>query len=902
MTQPNYLLSDKKLEQIAAGKMWDFHGGVHPVQNKQQSNQSAITDAGIPEELIIAVEQKGHIPELLVKVGDNVLKGQPLTKVYGALVVQHASSSGTIKAIEPRTDCHPSGLPVLSIVIATDGLDRIYPYQGFENYRNENPATLVEAVQQAGIIGLGGAGFATHLKLAHSENRLLIINAIECEPYITSDDRLIQEHADEIIEGIEIMQYMLQPKLTIFAVEDNKPEAIAAFTKSLQALPDSIREKILLRVIPTRYPSGSAKQLIEVLTGEQTPAHKHSSELGIVMLNVGTIFAVKEAIINGKPLVSRIVTVTGDAFVKKGNARVRIGTPIQHLLDTYWLNELDHQKLIIGGPMMGFTVSDPEMPVSKICNCLLAPTIKELPEPKEEMSCIRCSECAEACPVELLPQQLLWYSQSEDHKKLEEYDLSACIECGACAYVCPSHIPLVEYYRVSKAQIKTEKVEAEKAAIARQRHEDRELRLENEKKQRQLKHKQAAEKRKQQMKDNNNGEDLVAAALARAKAKKQANANLDISKEADTANVEKPSSQNSQVAAAIARAKAKKLAAAETATEPTTQQADPKKAAVAAAIARAKAKKQAAANTDSELETATEPTIQQADPKKAAVAAAIARAKAKKLAVENAEPETASESATEPTTQQADPKKAAVAAAIARAKAKKLAAANADSETTTESATEPTIQQADPKKAAVAAAIARAKAKKLAAANAESETTSESATEPTTQQADPKKAAVAAAIKRAKEKKLAAANTDSGTTIESATEPTIQQADPKKAAVAAAIKRAKEKKLAKEAETDQTNNPSEPDNTEVIKQRAIRKEQARLHKKQLEEAQQSTQEMPKMSVQETQPETNNEDDTQQAQVIASNESVSDNNQDDRKAKIAAVIAKAKAKKLAQKDQ
>ncbi|MBB1271722.1 electron transport complex subunit RsxC [Psychromonas sp. SR45-3] len=845
MTQPNYLLSDKKLEQIAAGKMWDFHGGVHPAQNKQQSNQSAITDAGIPDELIIAVEQKGHIPELLVNVGDHVLKGQPLTKVYGALVVQHASSSGTIKAIEPRTDCHPSGLPVLSIVIATDGLDRIYPYQGFEDYRNENPATLVEAVQQAGIIGLGGAGFATHLKLAHSENRLLIINAIECEPYITSDDRLIQEHADEIIEGIQIMQYMLQPKLTIFAVEDNKPEAIEAFTKSLLALPDSISEKILLRVIPTRYPSGSAKQLIEVLTGEQTPAYKHSSELGIVMLNVGTIFAVKEAIINGKPLVSRIVTVTGDAFVKKGNARVRIGTPIQHLLDTYWLNELDHQKLIIGGPMMGFTVSNPEMPVSKICNCILAPTIKELPEPKEEMSCIRCSECAEACPVELLPQQLLWYSQSEDHKKLEEYDLSACIECGACAYVCPSHIPLVEYYRVSKAQIKTEKVEAEKAAIARQRHEDRELRLENEKKQRQLKHKQAAEKRKQQMKDNNNGEDLVAAALARAKAKKQANANLDVSKEADTANVEKPSSQNSQVAAAIARAKAKKQAAAnaesETVTESTEKQADPKKAAVAAAIARAKAKKQAAANAKSE--TVTESTEKQADPKKAAVAAAIARAKAKKQAAANAESETVTES----TEKQADPKKAAVAAAIARAKAKKLAAENTESETVTDS----TENQADPKKAAVAAAIARAKAKKLAAENTESETVTDS---------------------------------------------TENQADPKKAAVAAAIKRAKEKKLAKEAETAQTNNPSEPDNTEVIKQRAIRKEQARSHKKQLAE------ETPKINDQKTQSETNNEDDTQQTQVIPSNEPVSDNNQDDRKTKIAAVIAKAKAKKLAQKDQ
>jgi len=871
MTQPNYLLSDKKLEKIAAGKMWDFHGGVHPVQNKQQSNQSAISDAGIPEELIIAVEQKGHIPELLVKVGDHVLKGQPLTKVYGALVVQHASSSGTVKAIEPRTDCHPSGLPVLSIVITTDGLDRTYPYQGFDDYRNENPATLVEAVQQAGIIGLGGAGFATHLKLAHSENRLLIINAIECEPYITSDDRLIQEHADEIIEGIQIMQYMLQPKLTIFAVEDNKPEAIQAFTKSLQALPDSISKKILLRVIPTRYPSGSAKQLIEILTGEQTPAHKHSSELGIVMLNVGTIFAVKEAIINGKPLVSRIVTVTGDAFVKKGNARVRIGTPIQHLLDTYWLNELDHQKLIIGGPMMGFTVSDPKMPVSKICNCLLAPTIKELPAPKEEMSCIRCSECAEACPVELLPQQLLWYSQSEDHKKLEEYELSACIECGACAYVCPSHIPLVEYYRVSKAQIKTEKLEAEKAAIARQRHEDRELRLENEKKQRQLKHKQAAEKRKQQMKDNNNGEDLVAAALARAKAKKQANANLDVSKETDTVNVEKPSSQNSQVAAAIARAKAKK---------------------------------QAAANADSETttEATTEATTQQADPKKAAVAAAIARAKAKKQATADANSETTTESATEATAKETDPKKAAVAAAIARAKAKKQAAANTDSETITEPATEAIAKEIDPKKAAVAAAIARAKAKKQAAANADSETITEPATEATAKETDPKKAAVAAAIARAKAKKQAAANADSETITEPAIEAIAKETDPKKAAVAAAIKRAKEKKLAKEAETAQTSPSLEPDNTEVIKQRAIRKEQARLHKKQLAEAQKATEKTPTTSVQETQSETNNEDDAQQVQVTPSNESVSDSNQDDRQAKIAAVIAKAKAKKLAQKDQ
>ena len=887
MTQPSYLLSDEKLEQIAAGKMWDFHGGVHPVQNKQQSNQTAISDAGIPDELIIAVEQKGHIPQLLVKVGDTVLKGQPLTKVYGALVVQHASSSGTIKAIEPRIDCHPSGLPVLSIVIATDGLDRPFPTKGFDDYKKEMPATLIEAVQQAGVVGLGGAGFATHLKLAHSENRLLIVNAIECEPYITSDDRLVQEHADEIIEGMKIMQHILKPKLMSFAIEDNKPEAIEAFKRSLQALPETERKSIILSIVPTRYPSGSGKQLIEVLTGEQTPIGQHSSELGIVMLNVGTVFAVKEAVINGKSLVSRIVTITGDAFARKGNASVRLGTPIQYLLDKYWLNALHHQKLVIGGPMMGFTVTDSAMPVSKICNCILAPSEKELPPPEEEMNCIRCSECAEACPVELLPQQLLWYSQSEDHKKLEEYDLSACIECGACAYVCPSHIPLVEYYRVSKAQIKTAKEEADKAAIARKRHEDRELRLETEKQQRLLKHKLAAEKRKQQMKSDNGGEDPVAAALARAKAKKQANT--------ETATTEaKPTTQNSQVAAAIARAKAKKLANASTENDSVEKstEADPKKAAVAAAIARAKAKKSASAgntvdknvSVESSSIKSNEPeTTQEVDPKKAAVAAAIARAKAKKIAKasaentvdENVSVESSSIKSNEPeTTQEVDPKKAAVAAAIARAKAKKIAKASAENtvdenvsvESSSTKSNEPeTTPEVDPKKAAVAAAIARAKAKKLAKASAEENSLDQSSSVEQNDvekndveamsEVDHKKAAIAAAVARAKAKKLAKASAeenllDQSTSIEqndvekNNVEAT-PEVDPKKAAIAAAVARAKAKKSAKTAAENTTTETEE------------------------ETGKQQHEEAPV---------------------------------EDKKAKIAAVIAKAKAKKLAQKDQ
>jgi len=845
MNQPTHLLSDEKLEQIAAGNLWDFHGGVYPLENKLQSNQVAICDAGIPSHLIIAIQQKDYVPELLVKVGDSVLKGQPLTKVYGPYVVQHASSSGTVVAIEPRTDCHPSGLPVLSVVIETDGLDRLFPYQGFADYQQEQPATLINAIQNAGIIGLGGAGFATHLKLLNQDTRLLIINAIECEPYITADDRLVQEHADEIIQGIQILQHILKPTMTIFAIEDNMPEGIAAFTQSLQALPAEQQSQILLRVVPTRYPSGSAKQLIEILTGEQTPIGKHSSELGIIMNNVGTAFAVKEAVINGKPLVSRIVTVTGDSFARKGNARVRIGTPIQHLLDTYWLNALNEkngqqQKLIIGGPMMGFTVTDTMTPVTKICNCLLAPNEKESPEPEPEMSCIRCSECAEACPVELLPQQLLWYAQSEDHKKLEAYDLNACIECGACAFVCPSHIPLVEYYRVAKAQIKSAKEEAHKAAIARKRHEDRDLRLEKEKQQRQLKHKLAAEKRQQQMQDKNNGEDLVAAALARAKAKKLANAG-----ETNTEQEPAKTSANPQVAAAIARAKAKKLAAQQTAETQETSEAP--------------------ADNNADATQTTQPA--QADPKKAAVAAAIARAKAKKLAVQQATetPETSeapadnnADATQTANTEQVDPKKAAVAAAIARAKAKKLAAQQTaetpeKNEVAADSNTDATqtanTEQVDPKKAAVAAAIARAKAKKLAA--------QQTAETPATNEV--------------------AANNNADATQTANTE----QVDPKKAAIAAAIAKAKAKKQAasessKETIANQQLEMFEPDNTEVIKQRALRKEQARLHKQQ------------KLAEQTPQNEQEN--------------NTSSDSADAKKARIAEVVAKAKAQKLANKDK
>ena len=623
----SHLIDDELLEKIKAGKIWTFHGGVHAPDNKVQSSQFAIKDAGIPPFLIVSIEYKGEAAELLVKVGDLVLKGQPLTKAVGAFVVQHASSSGEVIAIEPRTDLHPSGLAVLSVVIKTDGLDRRIKCQR-STLSDLSRKEIIEATQDAGIIGLGGAGFPTHVKLARAQNiKLLIVNGAECEPYITSDDRLMQEYAHEILQGIEIAKIALNPQLTVIAIEDNKLAAIDALN---QAILQDKKTDIIVRKIPTMYPSGSAKQLIKILTGKQTPIGKHANALGIVMLNVGTLVAMKEAIVDGTPLISRIVTLTGDAFKKKGNFSVRLGTPIQYLLDKYEFHaQKTGQKLIIGGPMMGFTLAHSQIPVTKICNCILAPNAKEMPLEKEEVACIRCSDCAQVCPSHLLPQQLLWYSKSQDHDKLKEYNLSACIECGACAYVCPSQIPLVQYYRIAKSEIWANEEEAKKIEIARQRHEHRDARLEQAKLARKEKHKAAAEKRQKQLKEKNGGEDLIAAALARAKAKKADN----LAQASDSVSPAPVKKKNDAVAAAIARAKAKKAANARAA-EPTDALPENDDVIKARTARKEKARlhklEKTQKITPSTNDATNALTLTPAEKRKAKIAAAIAKAKAKK--------------------------------------------------------------------------------------------------------------------------------------------------------------------------------------------------------------------------------------------------------------------------------
>ncbi|HDL8287015.1 TPA: electron transport complex subunit RsxC [Yersinia enterocolitica] len=714
--------------------IWDFDGGIHPPEMKLQSSRIPMRIATLPEQLIVPLQQHlGPEGELHVSTGERVLKGQPLTVGRGRTVPVHAPTSGVITAIAPHTTAHPSGLAELCVHITPDGEDRWREQQPWADYSLRDKTALLERIHQAGIAGLGGAGFPTASKLQGGLNSVttLIINAAECEPYITADDRLMQEHASEVVLGTQILMYLLQPRQVLIGIEDNKPEAIAALQHALRG-----QDEIQLRVIPTKYPSGGAKQLTKILTGKEVPFGKHSSSIGVLMQNVGTVVAIKRAIIDDEPLIERVVTLTGDALSKPGNFWARIGTPVLHLLKLAGFTPQNQPMLIMGGPLMGFTLPSLDVPIVKISNCILAPTEAEMGLSEPEQSCIRCGLCVDACPAGLLPQQLYWFSRGEEHEKARNHNLFDCIECGACAYVCPSNIPLVQYYRQEKAEIRTLDQEAERAAQAKARFEAKQARLEREKIARELRHKQAA------VKLTDVDQQTVEAAVSRlARETNNTDSTISVTLGQPPDNSAVIAAREARKAQARARQVEKKLAAA----EPETDAIDPRQAAVAAAIARVKAKKAAQAQLESEP-VKSESEAPEEDPRKAAVAAAIALVKAKKAAQAQLESEPVKSESEAP---EEDPRKAAVAAAIARVKAKKAAQAQLESEPVKSESKAP---EEDPRKAAVAAAIARVKAKKAAQAQLESEPVKSESEAP---EEDPRKAAVAAAIARVKAKKAA---------------------------------------------------------------------------------------------------------------------------------------------------
>jgi len=475
-TSVNATLSSKI---ISTRTIYDFHGGIHPEEMKTLSNQTPIVQPPIPPQLVLSLQQHiGKPSQLIVELGQRVLKGQKLADADGMIsVALHAPTSGIIDRIVDHPIAHPSGESGECIILIPDGKDEWCELEPCEHYEHLSVSKIQAKVREAGVAGMGGAGFPTEVKLHpphHDKVATLILNAAECEPYITADDRLMRERAEEVVQGMEIMAYALQPGECIIGIEDNKPEAIAA-------LREAAKETLIeVCVIPTKYPSGGEKQIIKILTDKEVPNGQIPADIGVMCQNVGTAAAIYRAVRFGEPLISRVTTLTGEGIQQPGNVEALIGTPIDWLLSQYGFQAKKTERLIMGGPMMGFTLKHIETPIVKTTNCILAPTHKDLPPPPPAQACIRCGLCADVCPAVLLPQQLYWFSRAQEYDKAEHHNLFDCIECGACSYVCPSSIPLVQYYRHAKGEIKQQKQDQLKSDQARERFEARQFRLERE--------------------------------------------------------------------------------------------------------------------------------------------------------------------------------------------------------------------------------------------------------------------------------------------------------------------------------------------------------------------------------------------------------------------------------------
>jgi electron transport complex protein RnfC len=476
-------------------KLWHFHGGVHLPDEKTLSNQQPVTPAPLPSELVIPLQQHIGAPaRCRVAVGDTVLKGQLLAEPQGYISAPvHASSSGTVVAIEPRPIPHPSGLSSPCVVIETDGEERWAALPeplaaSAAEIGRCDAATVRERIRHSGIVGMGGASFPSNVKLNPGKDQpidTLVINGAECEPYITCDDLLMREQPGDIIDGVRIMLHVVQARQALIGVEDNKPEAAQALREAIAAA--GVGDRVAVVVIPTLYPSGGEKQLIRILTGKEVPTHGIPAQVGIVCQNVGTAVAVADAVLRGRPLIERLVTVTGRGVDQPRNYRVAIGAPGESLVAASGGYRGDIAKLVAGGPMMGFRLETDAVPITKATNCLLALTRAESPDPGPALPCIRCGRCAEVCPANLLPQQLYWHARAKELDKVQDYNLFDCIECGCCAHVCPSHIPLVQYYRFAKTESWAREQEKRAADHARERHAAREARLERQERERKAK-------------------------------------------------------------------------------------------------------------------------------------------------------------------------------------------------------------------------------------------------------------------------------------------------------------------------------------------------------------------------------------------------------------------------------
>ncbi len=425
-----------------------FFGGVHPRYNKEMSLSTADLSDIAPKQVIIPLRQHIGAPcKPLVEVGDYVLRGQKIGDGEGMCVPVHSSVSGTVTAIEP-CPC-PNGITVDSIVIHNDYKDTSVDFAVCDTPTQElDIDSLLHKIREAGIVGMGGAAFPGNIKALSALGKIdtVIANACECEPYITSDDTLLRVAPREVLEGIMLIDRALSPERLVLAIEDNKQEAIKVLTELKEAYP-----KIELVVLPTRYPQGSEKQLIQAVTRRQVPPAGLPTSVGCVVYNVSTYAAIYRAVRLGMPLIERIVTVTGEAIKRPQNFKVRIGTPFHYVIERAGGLDENTDKVINGGPMMGTAQSDLCVPVIKATNSVLClPKIKTAPE----TACIRCGKCLSVCPMKLEPLYLYRFTLAKAPDKLSGLNITDCMECGSCAYTCPAKLPLVEKIREGKILLK----------------------------------------------------------------------------------------------------------------------------------------------------------------------------------------------------------------------------------------------------------------------------------------------------------------------------------------------------------------------------------------------------------------------------------------------------------------